>query len=262
MINSATQKLLKARKSALSNKENNLKKMNARLQPELAIAEPARVTLPVAGSNLHFPVGRVFCIGRNYPWAPDQPEVAKERPSWFMKPASAVFSAQGVLPFPPETQDFCHEVELVIGIGKGGSNISSLNAEKECVWGYAVGLDLTRRDLQQQAKKIGNPWEPSKAFDFSAPCSPIYPAEVCGPIIDNAIWLKVNGEQRQKAKISDLLHSISELISMVSHSVVLQPGDLIFTGTPFGVGALKPNDKILAGIDGIAEISMTVGEIR
>jgi len=233
--------------------------MKTHLEPELTFAEPTRVTLPVADSNRHFPVGRVFCIGRNYPWAPVLPGAVKDLPSWFMKPSSAVFSAQGVLPFPPETQDFCHEVELVVGIGKGGSNIPPKNAEKEHVWGYAVGLDLTRRDLQQLAKKIGGPWEPAKAFDFSAPCSPILPAETCGPAFDKAIWLNVNGEQRQKAQISDLLFSISELISMLSHSVMLLPGDLIFTGTPFGVGALKPNDVIHAGIDGIAEISMTIG---
>jgi fumarylpyruvate hydrolase len=236
--------------------------MNTHLQPELVFSEPARVTLPVAGSNRHFPVGRVFCIGRNYPWAPVLPGVVNDLPSWFMKPSSAIFRAQGVLPFPSETQDFCHEVELVVGIGKGGSNIHSSNAEKEHVWGYAVGLDLTRRDLQQKAKKNGAPWEPAKAFDFSAPCSPILPATACEPVIDKAIWLNVNGEQRQKAQISDLLFSISELISMLSHSVMLQPGDLIFTGTPFGVGALKPSDVILAGVDGIAEISMTVGAMH
>jgi fumarylpyruvate hydrolase len=264
MTNSATQKLLPAKKLVLSNKLTHIpnKKMTAHAQPELIFNEPARVTLPVAGSNHHFPVGRVFCIGRNYPWEPLQQGFTKEFPSWFMKPSSAVFTAQGVLPFPPETQEFCHEIELVVGIGKGGSNIASLNAEKEHVWGYAVGLDLTRRDLQQHAKKTGGPWEPAKAFDFSAPCSPIVPAATCGPVIENSIWLNVNGKQRQKAKISDLLFSISELISMLSHSVMLQPGDLIFTGTPFGVSTLKPNDLIIAGVDGIAEISMTVGAVR
>jgi fumarylpyruvate hydrolase len=236
--------------------------MTARTQPDFVFPEPTRVTLPVVGKNSQFPVGRVFCIGRNYPWPPVKKDDVKELPSWFMQPSSAVISAQGILPFPPETQEFCHEVELVVGIGKGGSKISSLNAEKEHVWGYAVGLDLTRRDLQQHAKKIGGPWEPAKAFDFSAPCSPIFPATACAPVIDNAIWLNVNGEQRQRAQISDLMFSISELMSMLSHSVMLQAGDLIFTGTPFGVATLKPNDVIHAGVEGIAEISMTVGAMR
>ncbi len=229
--------------------------------PELVFSPPARVTLPVAGSSSQFPVGRVFCIGRNYPWEPDEQPSLKKLPSWFMKPSSAVVNAQGTLPFPTGTHDFCHEVELVVGIGLGGANIPSLNAEKEHVWGYAVGLDLTRRDLQQLAKKSGGPWEPAKAFDFSAPCSAMVPISLCGPITDNSIWLQVNGVQRQKAQLSDLLFSVSELISMLSHSVMLQPGDLIFTGTPFGVGVLKPNDVVHAGIEGIAEISMSVGQL-
>jgi fumarylpyruvate hydrolase len=227
---------------------------------QLVLTPPASVTLPVIGSEKHFPVGRVFCIGRNYPWSPEHPAMPKVMPSWFMKPASAVFSAKGTLPFPPETNDFCHEVELVVGISQGGTQIPPRDAEKSHVWGYAVGLDLTRRDLQQLAKKSGAPWEPAKAFDFSAPCSAMVPFGVCGPVTDNAIWLKVNGVQRQKAKVSDMLFSVSELISMLSHSVRLQPGDLIFTGTPVGVDVLKPNDVIQAGVAGIAEISMQVGE--
>ncbi len=228
--------------------------------PQLVLPQPARVTLPVAGSESHFPVGRVFCIGRNYPWTSDDPASPKVMPSWFMKPASAVFSAQGTLPFPPETTDFCHEVELVVGIGQGGTQISPRNADKAHVWGYAVGLDLTRRDLQQLAKKSGSPWEPAKAFDFSAPCSAMVPIGVCGPVTDNAIWLHVNGVQRQRAQVSDMLFSVPELISMLSYSVKLQPGDLIFTGTPVGVDVLQPNDVIQAGVAGIAEISMQVGE--
>ena len=217
--------------------------------------------LPVAGRRSQFPVGRVFCIGRNYPWESDHQAAPKVPPSWFMKPASAVFSAQGTLPFPTGTQDFCHEIELVVGIGRGGAHISPSHAEKEHVWGYAVGLDLTRRDLQQHAKKTGGPWEPAKAFDFSAPCSAIVPLEDCGPVTDNAIWLNVNGTPRQQAKLSDLLFSVSELITLLSQSVELRPGDLIFSGTPSGVGALNPGDVIQAGIEKIAEIEMQVGAI-
>jgi fumarylpyruvate hydrolase len=176
-----------------------------------------------------------------------------------MKPATAVVKADRVLPYPPETQDFCHEVELVVAIGKGGQNIDPLHAEKGHVWGYAVGLDLTRRDLQQTAKKNGGSWEPAKAFDCSAPCSALVPASQCPAPFHNNIWLSVNGNMRQQAQISDLLFSVSELIAMLSRSVTILPGDLIFTGTPVGVDRLAVNDLIEAGIDGIGSISMQVG---
>jgi fumarylpyruvate hydrolase len=225
--------------------------------PYVVTPQP-QVTLPVVGDERMFPVGRVYCIGRNYPWTPEDKTAPRVMPSWFMKPATAVFHAEGNLPYPPETQDFCHEVELVVAIGKGGNHIAPNHAEEEQVWGYAVGLDLTRRDLQQAAKKNGNSWEPAKAFDFSAPCSAIVPAAQCSSPSHNAIWLSVNGSMRQQAQISDLLFSVSELISMLSQSVKLMPGDLIFTGTPVGVGSLVTNDVIEAGIDGIGKISMCV----
>lgn len=217
------------------------------------------VTLPVVGDERVFPVGRVYCIGRNYPWTPEDKTAPRVMPSWFMKPATTVVNAEGMLPYPPETHDFCHEVELVVAIGKGGQNIDSRHAEKEHVWGYAVGLDLTRRDLQQAAKKNGGSWEPAKAFDSSAPCSAIIPASQCSAPFDNNIWLSVNGNMRQEALLSDLLFSVSELIAMLSRSVTLMPGDLIFTGTPVGVGSLAVNDLVEAGIDGIGRISMYVG---
>lgn len=234
--------------------------MNQATPISFVVPAPSMVTLPIADEERCFPVGRVFCIGRNYPWTAEDKTSAKVMPSWFMKPATAVVKAAGLLPYPPETHDFCHEVELVVAIGKGGNNISPLHAEKEHVWGYAVGLDLTRRDLQKAAKKNGGSWEPAKAFDCSAPCSPIVHADQCSAPNQNAIWLRVNGTIRQKALISDLLFSVSELISMLSHSVSLLPGDLIFTGTPVGVGILVADDVIEAGIDGIGEISMTVGK--
>jgi len=218
----------------------------------------AQVVLPVQGTDQSFPVGRVFCIGRNYPWSHEDRKENTEFPSWFMKPNSAVFLAEGVLPFPPATEDFCHEVELVVGIGKGGFNIDREHVESQHVWGYAVGLDLTRRDLQKLAKANGGPWEPAKAFDASAPCSPMVPVKVCGHPRDNAIWLKVNQQERQRAVIADLLFDVPDLISTLSRSVTLFPGDLIFTGTPVGVGTLNPNDHIQAGITGIGDISMHV----
>jgi fumarylpyruvate hydrolase len=226
---------------------------------DLTFPAQATVVLPVKDSHQKFPVGRVFCIGRNYPWSPEDRNAASAFPSWFMKPNTAVFLAEGVLPFPPATQDFCHEVELVVGIGKGGFNIAREQVESEHVWGYAVGLDLTRRDLQKLAKTQGGPWEPAKAFDASAPCSPMVPVKVCGHPHHNAIWLNINQQERQRAIIADLLFPVPDLIAALSRSVTLLQGDLIFTGTPLGVDAMQPNDLLHAGISGIGEIRMQVG---
>lgn len=217
----------------------------------------APTSLPVSVGTARFPIARVFCIGRNYRWTPDEP-APSEMPAWFMKPASAVVSAGGGLPYPPETTAFCHEVELVVAIGHGGRDIDPAKAEAEHVWGYAVGLDLTRRDLQQQAKRVGGPWEPAKAFDHSAPCSPLVPVSVCGHPREGTIQLKVNGVERQRADLSGLLWPVPELIAMLSRSVTLMPGDLVFTGTPVGVGPLQPGDVISASVTGIGELAMTV----
>lgn len=213
-------------------------------------------TLPVADSTAHFPVARVFCIGRNYRWTPDE-AAPRDMPAWFMKPATAVEAAGDALPYPPATDEFCHEVELVAAIGRGGRDIDPDDACAH-IWGYAVGLDMTRRDLQQQAKQTGGPWEPAKAFDHSAPCSPIVPATRCGHSSAGAIRLSVNGAERQRADLSGLLWRVPELVAMLSRSVTLMPGDLIFTGTPAGVGPLLRGDVIDAGVDGIGDIRLTI----
>lgn len=225
---------------------------------EYAIPPAHPTGLAVAGSAALFPVGRVYCIGRNYPWTSGETRPA-DMPAWFMKPSDAVVPAQGALPYPPETAEFCHEIELVVAIGRGGRDIDPAHVEAEHVWGYAAGLDLTRRDRQQQAKKVGGPWEPAKAFDQSAPCAPLVPAAVSGHPRNGALWLSVNGVDRQRADLADLLWPVPELIAMLSRSVTLRPGDLVFTGTPVGVGPLQPGDVVRAGIDGIGELSMTVG---
>lgn len=223
---------------------------------EFVLPVPAPSTLPVANSNAQFPIARVFCIGRNYRWTANEP-APTEMPAWFMKPATAVVQAQGALPYPPGTEEFCHEVELVVAIGQGGRDIDPAYATPH-IWGYAVGLDMTRRDLQQQAKQVGGPWEPAKAFDQSAPCSPIVPATACGHPHDGEIRLAVNGTTRQRADLSDLIWPVPELIAMLSRSVTLMAGDLIFTGTPVGVGPLQRGDVIDASVTGIGEISLTV----
>jgi len=227
---------------------------------EFVIPAPAPTAVPVAGRTAAFPVGRVYCIGRNYKWRQDEAAPA-EMPTWFMKPANAVVQASGVLSYPPGTIDFCHEIELVAAIGRGGRDIDPSQAERDHIWGYATGLDLTRRDLQQQAKRAGGPWEPAKAFDRSAPCSPLVAAGVCGHPRRGAIWLNVNGIQRQRADLSDLLWPVAELVAMLSRSVTLLPGDLIYTGTPAGVGPLQPGDVVSGGIADIGQFSMTVGGV-
>jgi fumarylpyruvate hydrolase len=227
---------------------------------EFVFPAPAPTAVPVVGRTAAFPVGRVYCIGRNYKWRRDEAAPA-QMPAWFMKPANAVVPASGVLRYPPDTADFCHEIELVVAIGRGGRDIDPVQAELHHIWGYAAGLDLTRRDLQQQAKRAGGPWEPAKAFDGSAPCSPVVPAELCGHPRRGAMWLAVNGIERQRADLADLLWPVAELVAMLSRSVTLLPGDLIYTGTPAGVGPLQPGDVVSAGVADIAQFSMTVGGI-
>jgi fumarylpyruvate hydrolase len=226
---------------------------------DLSIPVVAPTTLPVVGTDARFHVNRVFCIGRNYAWSPTEAEVLREMPPWFMKPADAVVLAEGVVPYPSETRDFCHEIELVVAIGQGGCRIQSEAVVSQHIWGYAVGLDLTRRDLQQQAKHTGGPWEAAKAFDRSAPCTPVVRVSDCGHPTRGAIWLSVNGVDRQRADLSELLWSVPELVSMLSQSVTLKAGDLIFTGTPAGVGPLQPGDVVRGGVADIGQFLLSVG---
>jgi len=221
--------------------------------------------LAVDGVASRFPVRRVYCMGRNYPW-PTTPAAARvdseerEPLVFFMKPAGAVVAAEGVIPFPSLTAEFCHEIELVVAIGKGGVNISNEDALTH-VWGYAAGLDLTRRDIQMQAKSKGQPWEGAKAFDASAASSPIVPVATSGHPENGAIWLKVNGLERQRGDLRDQIWSVREVISFLSRSVQLKAGDLIFTGTPTGVASLQPGDVLSGGIDGVGQFSVTIGPL-
>ncbi|SEB07812.1 fumarylacetoacetate hydrolase family protein [Variovorax sp. YR216] len=224
---------------------------------DYVFAPTEQVVLPVAGRSDSFPVQRVFCIGRNYRWQANE-SAPRNMPTWFLKPPQAVVPARGTLAYPSDTSDFCHEIELVVALGRGGSNLDPARIETEHVWGYAVGMDLTRRDLQQQAKAVGGPWAASKAFDQSAPCTPVVPVDVCGHPRHGAIWLSVNGQERQRSDVGELLWPVSELVAMLSRAVTLLPGDLVFTGTPAGVGPLHPGDVVRGGISGIGEFSVTV----
>ncbi|KAI3590576.1 Fumarylacetoacetate hydrolase family protein [Cupriavidus sp. U2] len=226
------------------------------------VIQPApQASVAVAGSQARFPIRRVFCVGRNY--AAHAREMGKdpdrEPPFFFTKPADAVVAAEGLVPYPPLTENLHHEIELVVAIGKAGANVKPEQA-LDLVWGYGVGVDLTRRDLQDVAKKMSRPWDWSKSFDASGPCGPLQPASAIGHPAKGAIWLKVNGETRQQGDLTELIWPVADVIAYISEAMTLQPGDLIFTGTPAGVGALNPGDAVTAGVEGVGEIAFTIGK--
>jgi fumarylpyruvate hydrolase len=217
------------------------------------IPAPTIPSLPVIGSDLRFPVRRIFCIGRNYAEHAREMggNVDKSNPMFFCKPADAVVTDGADLPYPSATNDLHHEVEMVVALGAGGSDIPAERA-LELVWGYAVGLDLTRRDLQAQAKARAAPWDVAKAFDHSAPVSALRPASHGTPHPDTMISLHVNGELRQQAKLEEMVNDVPEIIAALSKLFELKAGDLIFTGTPAGVAALQRGDRFHAELAGIA----------
>ena len=219
----------------------------------------ARVTVAVAGSADRFPVRRIFCVGRNY--ADHVREMGgdprTEPPIFFTKPPDALVASGSSVLNPPVTQDLHHEVELVVALRRGGLRIAPTSA-LEHVYGYAVGNDLTRRDLQAQARSRGLPWDMAKGFDASAQIARISSVEQFGHPSGNAIWLKVNGVQSQRSTLDQMIWSVPEIISALSALVELQPGDLIYTGTPDGVGPLVPGDKVTAGVDGLDELEFRI----
>jgi fumarylpyruvate hydrolase len=222
-----------------------------------AIAEPPITTVDVASMDAVFPVARVFCVGRNY--AEHSIEMGhdpdREPPFFFMKPADAVVPT-GPLPFPTQTQDLHHEVELVVALAEGGRDIPEEQA-LDHVFGYAVGLDMTRRDLQAVAKKAGRPWDMAKGFDQSAPTGEIRAVEDIGHPTRGAIWLRINGELRQEGDLDQQIWKVPETISFLSTLVALRPGDLIMTGTPKGVGRVEPGDRLEGHIDGVGDVSVS-----
>ena len=222
------------------------------------IAPPPRAAMAVRNSAQLFPVNRVFCIGRNY--AAHAVEMGhdpdREAPFFFLKSASAITS-DDTFPYPGGTRDLHHEVELVVALAKGGSDIPEEEALSH-VWGYAVGLDMTRRDLQAEAKKQGRPWEIAKSFEKSGPCGPLVPVTEIGHPGSGAITLEVNGELRQQGDLNQMIWKIPEVIAVLSRWFTLQPGDIIMTGTPAGVGAVLPGDRIRAHIDGLGDLSVRV----
>jgi fumarylpyruvate hydrolase len=229
---------------------------------QFAIPPQPAAAVPVAGSNEFFPVHRIYCVGRNYvEHAKEMGHSGREAPFFFLKPADAVLpvphGSVGEMPYPSMTSDLHHEIELVVAIGKGGKNIAAADAVKH-IWGYAVGLDMTRRDLQGESKKLGRPWCTGKGFDHSAPIAPIYPIAKTGPMTKGAIHVNVNGAARQKSDIEKLIWNVAETIEHLSKYFELQPGDLIFTGTPEGVAAVKQGDLLEGGIAGLGDLRVKV----
>lgn len=224
-----------------------------------AISAPAVPSLPVIGSDQRFPIRRVFCIGRNYAEHAREmgATVDASAPMFFCKPADAVVSDGADVPYPQATSDLHHEVEMVVALGAGGRDIAPENAQA-LVWGYGVGLDLTRRDLQAQAKAKGHPWDVAKGFDHSAPVSALHRAVDGRPDGDTMLRLQVNGEQRQQTALGDMVHDVPHIIAALSTLFELKPGDLIFTGTPAGVAALQRGDRFHAELEGFAQLSGSI----
>ena len=224
---------------------------------EFVIAAPAQAYVPVQGGG-RFPVRRIYCVGRNY--AEHAREMGhdpdREAPFFFMKPADALVIDGADMPYPPGTSDLHHEMELVVGLGSGGVNISAADA-LGCVWGYAAGLDMTRRDVQGEAKKLGRPWDMGKGFDHSAPIGAMVPAGGFDPT-RGTIELKVNGQVRQSSDLSKLIWTVAETIAFLSNLVRLEAGDLIFTGTPEGVAAVQRGDLLEGRVEGVPDLRVRV----
>ena len=230
---------------------------------EFVFTPEAPVAIPVAGSNTFFAVRRVYCVGRNYAaharemgFDPD-----REPPFFFCKPDNSVvpvaYAEPLRLPYPSQTENYHYEAELVAVIGKSGSDIP-VEKSLDYVWGYAVGLDMTRRDLQIKMREMGRPWEIGKAFDLSAPVGPVHPACEAGHLEKAGVWLTVNGETKQRSDVSNLIWSVAETVSYLSKFFRLEPGDVIFTGTPEGVGAVKVGDTIKVGVERLGELTVEI----
>ncbi|SFS83578.1 fumarylpyruvate hydrolase [Sulfitobacter marinus] len=225
-----------------------------------AFAPPMQASLAIKGSDARFPVRRIFCVGRNYEAHAIEmgKDPTREAPFFFTKPADAALDTPCTVPYPSLTENLHYEIELIIAIGKGGSDIAEDDV-MDHVWGASVGIDLTRRDLQNEAKKMGRPWDWGKAFDHSAPIAPIVPIADVPSVETGRIWLAVNGEIKQDADLADLIWSVREHVSILSRSMTLAPGDIIMTGTPAGVGAVVAGDVITGGVDGIGTLEVTIG---
>jgi fumarylpyruvate hydrolase len=227
---------------------------------DYVIPAPAQPALAVAGSSKKFPVRRIWCVGRNYlEHIREMGQDEREPPFFFAKPADAIAPDGATVPYPPLTKDLHHEVELVVALKSGGRNIDVKKAN-DCIYGYAVGIDLTRRDLQIASRDIKRPWEIGKAFDASAPCGAVRPASETGHPTKGRITLKCNGKIRQDGDLEQLIWNVPEVISKLSEMVELAAGDIIMTGTPSGVAATVPGDKLECEVEGVGKLTVTMGQ--
>ena len=229
------------------------------MSSEYVIAPPPVPSLAIRGSERRFPVHRIYCVGRNY--AAHAIEMGhdpdREAPFFFQKSPDTLLPGGSEFPYPDKTEDLHYELELLAALKSGGKNIPQAKA-LECVFGYAVGLDMTRRDLQGEAKKMGRPWDVGKAFDHSAPCSEIVPADTIGHPDAGAVWLEVNGELRQNGDLNQMIWKLPEIISYLSGLFTLAPGDLIYSGTTAGVGATVRGDTLRGGVAGVGELEISI----
>ncbi len=227
---------------------------------DFVLPPPPVPSLAVAGEGRRFPVRRVFCVGRNY--AAHAREMGRdpdrEPPFFFMKPADAVLDADETVPYPPDTADLQYEGEFVVALGAGGRDVPEA-AAAALVWGEGIGIDLTRRDLQATAKALARPWDLAKGFDASAVVGPLRPLGGAVPRAAGRIATAVNGEVRQEADLADMIWTVPEMIAILSRTVALAPGDLLFTGTPAGVGTIVPGDRVTVAVEGLGEIAVTIG---
>jgi fumarylpyruvate hydrolase len=230
------------------------------VSPSFVIPNSATPSIPVSGEGKAFPVRRIWCVGRNYlEHIRELGNDERQPPFFFAKHADMIAPDGATIPYPPLTKDFQHEVEMVVALKSGGHSIAADQALGH-VYGYGVGIDLTRRDLQMASRKKEQPWEIGKSFDLSAPCSALRAAAEIGHPAHGRIWLNVNGTERQTGDLSQMIWSTAEIISRLSQQVSLRAGDIIMTGTPAGVGALVPGDKVECGIDGIGTLKIEIGK--
>src|SRR5436309_4386948 len=224
------------------------------------IPPPPQAAISVAGTGKYFPVRRLWCVGRNYvEHIKEMGQDVREPPFFFAKPPDAIVADGGTVPYPSLTKDMHHEVELVVALKGGGRNITTQKAS-DCIYGYGVGIDLTRRDLQIASRDIKRPWEIGKAFDASAPCGPVRPASETGHPKKGRIVLKVNGKVRQDGDLEQMIWNVPEVIWKLSEMVALAAGDIIMTGTPAGVAATVAGDKIECEVEGVGKLTVTIGQ--
>ncbi len=230
---------------------------------DYVIDPPAVPSVAIAGSTARFPVRRIFCVGRNYAAHTREMgfEPEREPPFFFTKPADAVIDSGRVMAYSRDTTELHHEIELVAAIGREAIDVSAADA-LSYVWGYAAGIDFTRRDHQFKARDSGRPWDLGKGFDESAPCGPLRPAKPGEDPSTGRIWLSVNGVVKQDGDLSEMIWKLPEIIAILSHSFELKPGDLIYSGTPAGIGPVKPGDVIAGGVEGYGDLSLTIGPAR